>query len=108
MIETAGSRRPAPFGWLVAPIENIEMISAPRAGAILFDVGPGDRVDKGERLATIVHTPGEEAARMEIFAPQAGYVLTRCSPASARAGDDLIKLVGDARSDAARQGALEA
>jgi len=92
---------------VVKPIEHVEVISAPRAGAILFDVQPGERVAKGARLATVVHSPGEEDGAVEILAPQAGYVLTRSSRRSARAGDDLFKLVGDAPSAAARQGALE-
>ena len=32
-----------------APINHVEMIAAPRAGAILFDVAPGDRVVAGQR-----------------------------------------------------------
>ena len=98
---------PAPraFAGLVAPIEHIEMIAAPRAGAILFDVKPGDRVAEGDRLATIVHAPGEEGGSTEVFAPQAGFVLTRVSRRSTRAGDDLIKLVGEKPSATASRGA---
>ena len=95
------------FMGLVKSIDHVEMISAPRAGAVLFDAKPGDRVAKGDRLATIVHSPGEQDGAAEVFAPQNGYVLTRISGRSARDGDDLIKLVGDAPSSAARQGALE-
>ncbi len=98
---------PETFAGMVKSIEHVEMIAAPRAGAILFDVVPGDRVEKGSRLASIVHSPGEEDGAVDILAPQAGYVLTRSSVRSARAGDDLIKLVGDAPSAAAKQGALE-
>ena len=60
VVEDAAIPAPRAFAGLVAPIENIEMIAAPRSGAILFDVKPGDRVAKGDRLVTIVHTPGEE------------------------------------------------
>ena len=34
------------------------MMPAPRGGAVLYDVKPGDRVAKGARLATIVHCAG--------------------------------------------------
>lgn len=100
---------PAPgrFTGLVAPLENIDMMPAPRAGAILYDVKPGDRVAKGDRLATIVHTPGEEGGRTEVIAPQAGLILTRRSRRIIRAGEDLLKLVGDHKSDDARSGTLE-
>ena len=49
----------ATFAGVVAPLDNVEMVKAPKAGAVLFDVEPGQRVKAGERLATIVHTPGE-------------------------------------------------
>jgi predicted deacylase len=100
---------PAPGGFagIVAPLENIDMMPAPRAGAILYDVKPGDRVAKGGRLATIVHTPGETGGRTEVLAPQDGIILTRRSRRIIRAGEDLLKLVGDRKSADARSGALE-
>ncbi|MDP3898472.1 MAG: succinylglutamate desuccinylase/aspartoacylase family protein, partial [Mesorhizobium sp.] len=98
VVEDTSVAPPAAFGGLVSPIENTELIQAPRAGAILFDVKPGDRVTKGQRVATIVHSPGEEDSATEVFAPQAGYVFTRRSHRSIRAGDDLIKLAGDGPS----------
>ena len=79
----------------------------PRGGAILFHVAPGERVRKGAKLATIVHTPGEEDGAIDLHAPQAGYILTRSSRRSGRAGDDIIKLIGEARSASAKAGALE-
>jgi len=98
---------PGPFTGTAAPLENIDMMPAPRAGAILYDVKPGDRVAKGARLATIVHTPGEAGGRTEVFAPQAGMILTRRSRRIIRAGEDLLKLVGDTKSADARSGTLE-
>jgi predicted deacylase len=99
--------KPKKFAGIAAPIENVEMISMPRGGAILFHVEPGQRVRKGAKLATIVHTPGEENGAIDLFAPQAGYILTRSSRRSGRAGDDIVKLVGEARSAKAKAGALE-
>jgi predicted deacylase len=98
---------PGPFTGVAAPLENIDMMPAPRAGAVLYDVKPGDRVAKGARLATIVHTPGEAGGRTEVFAPQAGLILTRRSRRIVRAGEDLLKLVGDRKSADARSGTLE-
>lgn len=95
------------FGGLVAPIENIEMMPTPRSGAILYHVKPSDRVTKGARLATIVHAPGEPDGRTEVLAPQAGLILTRRSRRIIRAGEDLLKLVGDRKSADARSGTLE-
>ncbi|MEZ2329300.1 succinylglutamate desuccinylase/aspartoacylase family protein [Mesorhizobium sp. RCC_202] len=95
------------FSGPVVPLENIEMMPSPRAGAILYDVKPGDRVAKGDRLATIVHAPGEVGGRTEVFAPQSGFILTRRSRRIIRTGEDLLKLAGHKRSDDARSGTLE-
>lgn len=103
--EKAG--KPRKFTGVAAPIANVEMIAMPRAGAILFHVEPGQRVRKGARLATIVHTPGEPDGAIDIHAPQAGLILTRVSRRSGRAGDDVIKLVGEAPSASPKAGALE-
>ncbi|MCG7509154.1 succinylglutamate desuccinylase/aspartoacylase domain-containing protein [Mesorhizobium retamae] len=99
--------KPGRFEGVVAPLENIDMVPAPKAGALLYDAKPGDWVKKGDRLATIVHAPGEPGGRVEIFAPQDGYILTRRSHRITRKGDDLVKLVGSKRSDDARSGTLE-
>ncbi|RWO61406.1 succinylglutamate desuccinylase/aspartoacylase family protein [Mesorhizobium sp.] len=101
-LSTSGS-----FAGLVAPLENIDMMPAPRAGAVLYKVKPGDRVAKGALLATIVHAPGEAGGRTQLFAPQAGIILTRRSRRIIRAGEDLLKLVGDRKSADARSGTLE-
>jgi predicted deacylase len=99
--------KPKKFAGLAAPIGNVELISMPRGGAILFHVAPGQRVRKGARLATIVHSPGEEDGATDLHAPQAGYVLTRSANRSGRAGDDIIKLVGVGRSARPKMGTLE-
>ncbi|TIN11653.1 succinylglutamate desuccinylase/aspartoacylase family protein [Mesorhizobium sp.] len=98
---------PGSFTGIVAPLENIDMMPAPRAGAVLYNVKPGDRVAKGALLATIVHAPGEAGGRTQVFAPQAGIILTRRSRRIIRAGEDLLKLVGDRKSADARSGTLE-
>jgi predicted deacylase len=98
---------PGPFTGVVAPLENIDMMPAPKAGAVLYDVKPGDRVKKGDRLATVVYRPGEPGGHAEVFAPQDGFVLTRRSHRITRAGDDLVKLAGAGKSEDARSGTLE-
>ncbi|WP_269930463.1 succinylglutamate desuccinylase/aspartoacylase domain-containing protein [Aminobacter sp. HY435] len=99
---------PAPFAGVAQPITHIEMVKSPCSGAILYDVAPGEHIKAGTRIATIVHIPGEADSRVEVFAPQDGYILTRRSHRFTRAGDDLVKLVGVAPSADARSGALEA
>lgn len=95
------------FGGVVTPIGNVEMVKTPKAGAVLYDVVPGERVEKGQRLARIVHAPGEEDGMVDIHAPQAGFVLTRRSVHMLRAHDDVLKLLCAERSATARPGALE-
>ena len=55
----------APFAGVVAPLDNVEMVKTPKAGAVLYDVRPGDRVEEGARLATIVYAPGEEDGTLD-------------------------------------------
>lgn len=97
-----------PFTGLAAPLDNVEMVKAPQAGAVLYDVRPGDRVRAGDRLATIVRAPGDPDGEIAVTAPQSGYVLTRRSTRVLRAGEDLLKLVGDRPSAASKKpGSLE-
>ncbi|TIQ42308.1 MAG: succinylglutamate desuccinylase/aspartoacylase family protein [Mesorhizobium sp.] len=107
VIEDPSIQKAGNFTGAVVPLEDIDMMPSPRAGAILYDVRPGDRVAKGDRLATIIHAPGEPGGRTEVFAPQSGFILTRRSRRIIRAGEDLLKLAGDKRSDDARSGTLE-
>lgn len=98
---------PGPFPGVVAPLENIDMMPAPKSGVVLYHVEPGAHVKKGDPLATIVHAPGEKGGHVEVRAPQDGYILTRRSHRVTRGGEDLLKLVGTARSADARSGTLE-
>ncbi|CDX18475.1 conserved hypothetical protein [Mesorhizobium sp. ORS 3324] len=107
VVQDSSISKASSFAGAVVPLENIDMMPSPRAGAILYDVTPGDRVKKGDRLATIVHAPGEVGGRTEVFAPQSGFILTRRSRRIIRAGEDLLKLAGDKRSGDARSGTLE-
>lgn len=92
---------------VAAPIEHVEMVKTPAAGAVLFHVKPGDRVKANQLLAIVVAAPGEPDGRLEIRAPQAGYVFTRRSPRTLVAGDDVLKLIGDKPSATHKDGALE-
>ena len=95
------------YAGLAAPIRNVEMVKTPKSGAVLYDVRPGDRVTKGQRLATVVHSAGEEKGSVDILAPQDGYILTRRATRSLRANEDVLKLVGNTPSATAKPGALE-
>lgn len=109
VIEDEGVARPGGFSGVAAPLDNVEMVKAPRAGALLFDVRPGERVEAGQRLASIVFAPGEADGSVDILAPQSGFVLTRRSTRILRTGDDVLKLVGDRPSTVVkRSGSLEA
>ena len=107
VVKDATLPSPRPFRGIAAPVEHIEMVRAPRAGALLYHVKPGDRVEEGARLVTIVHSPGEPDGRLDVLAPQAGLVLTRRARRAAYSGDDLVKLIGSRPSETHRPGALE-
>jgi predicted deacylase len=91
----------------VTPLEHIEMIRAPVGGAVLFHVVPGDHVEEGAHLVTLLTAPGEADGEREVRAPQAGLVLTRKRQRLARTGDDLLKLLGSRPSATAKAGTLE-
>jgi predicted deacylase len=91
----------------VTPLEHIEMVRAPVGGAVLYHVGPGDRVEEGALLVTLLTAPGEAGGEREVRAPQAGLVLTRKRQRLARTGDDLLKLLGSRPSATAKAGTLE-
>ena len=55
-------RPPRAFDGLAATIRQVTMVRAPRPGPIWYHVAPGDRVEAGDRLATILHSPGEAGA----------------------------------------------
>ncbi|UXN62624.1 succinylglutamate desuccinylase/aspartoacylase family protein [Phyllobacterium zundukense] len=96
------------FNGPVTPLENVEMIRAPQGGMILFHVDIGTEVEAGAKLVTVVTIPGDPQGDITLTAPQAGRILTRRSHRYTRRGDDLLKLLGDKRSENARPGSLEA
>ena len=96
-----------PWSGPVAPLEHIEMVRAPVGGAVCFRRAPGDRVEAGDLLATILVRPGEEGGEVPVRAPQAGLVLSRRDHGRAKPGDDLMKLVCGAPSATTRPGPLE-
>jgi predicted deacylase len=100
---------PAAPGWTgpVAPLEFVEMVRAPAGGVLLYHVGPGDRVEEGEAVATLIARPGELGGAVPIAAPQGGLVLTRRDRRMVRPGEDVMKIVGSRRSPAAKPGPLE-
>ena len=93
----------------VTPLANVEMIKAPIGGMVLYHVAPGDDVTEGQRLATLVFEPGATDGSVDLYAPQAGHILTRRSARFLTRGDDVLKLLGNRPSSAAKKpGALEA
>lgn len=97
------------FDGLVSPLTHVEMLRAPDGGMVLYHVVPGDLVEAGAELVTIVTRPGDPTGDITLTAPQAGRILTRRSLRYVRRGDDLLKLLGDKPSAVAkRSGALEA
>jgi len=80
-----------PVETIVGDVDAAELIPTPVPGAILYDVGIGDWVRKGQRLAVILSEPG--TAHHEIRSPFDGQVMTRRDRRFARRGDDVIKVL---------------
>jgi predicted deacylase len=98
---------PAAWTGPAVPIANVEMVKAPAAGAILYEVAPGDRVREGDVVARVLVDPGVGGGETAVVAPQGGLVLTRRSQRLARRGDDIAKILGTRRAAGARPGTLE-
>ena len=99
----------AVLGKNITPLSNIEMIKAPAGGMVFYHVAPGDDVTEGQWLATLVFEPGAADGSVDLYAPQAGHILTRRSARFLTRGDDVLKLLGNRPSLAAKRlGALEA
>jgi predicted deacylase len=92
---------------LAVPLEHVEMVKAPVAGAILYEVEPGVRVREGDVVARILTDPGIPGGEVPVRAPQSGLVLTRRGHRSTRRGEPLLKLLGSHPSTGSRPGTLE-
>ncbi|MBB4183634.1 hypothetical protein GGE07_000247 [Sinorhizobium terangae] len=105
-----GARTDVPaFSGKAVPLDNIEMIRAPAAGAILFHRDIGESVHAGDLLATILAKPGTPEGAIEVRAPQDGLIVTRVSTRFARRRSDLMKIACEEPSRAVRKpGTLEA
>ena len=96
------------FSGPAVPLDNVEMIRTPAAGTVLFHRNIGERVEKGDLLATIITAPGMADGTLDVFAPQAGLIVTRVSDRLVRRGADLMKIGCDAPSSVLRKpGTLE-
>ena len=104
-----GDSSPLPaFTGPAAPLDNVEMVRAPRAGTVLFHRDIGERVAEGELLATIITAPGMADGTVDVYAPQSGLIVTRVSARLVRRRDNLMKIASDQRSAAVRKpGTLE-
>jgi predicted deacylase len=97
------------FSGPVAGLDYVQMIDAPKAGTVLFERTFGDQVKAGDRLATLVTTPGFPENDVAILAPVEGTIVTRVAARFVRRGDNLMKIASTALSNKPRKpgGALE-
>jgi len=99
---------PARYAGPAVPLDNIEMVRAPAPGTILFHADVGDRVEKGDLLATLIVRPGFADGTLEVRAGHDGLVATRTSARFARCGEDLMKIACRERAQEGRKpGTLE-
>jgi predicted deacylase len=72
-------------------VDAAQFIATPVPGALLYDVGIGDWVTEGQRLAVVLSDAG--TTRHEIRAPFEGLVMTRRDRRLARRGEEIIKVL---------------
>lgn len=89
------------------PLDNVEMVRAPRGGIVLYHRDIGEHVAAGDRVATILFDPAAEDGAVDIPAPQAGLVLSRRDQRILRPGEDVMKIVASGTSATAKPGPLE-
>ena len=96
------------FAGPAVSLDHIDMIRALEAGTVLFDRDVGERVEAGDRLATIITRPGHADGTLEIRAGRAGLIATRTSDRFVRRGGDLMKILCSEPATAGRKpGTLE-
>ena len=73
-----------------------EYLRAPQAGLLAYCVEPGDRVEKGDRIADLIQLDGEGAfvARTPLLAGTSGQVISRRSHKYVWANANVAKIVG--------------
>jgi len=89
------------------PIGNVELIVAPEGGLVDYQVGPGDRISKGDDLVTLVTKPGLPNGEKLLKAPQNGIVLSRYRDRYAQRGDTLLKMLGEQPGTSDHKGTLD-
>lgn len=76
---------------VIGDVDAAQLIATPVPGALLYDVGIGDWVTKGQRLAVVLSEAG--SMRHELLAPFDGLVMTRRDRRLARRGEEIIKVL---------------
>jgi hypothetical protein len=101
--------RKEPFTGAVAGLDYVQMVNAPVAGMLFFEHEIGEKVETGDRLATIVTVPGDPSRDVVVTAPCDGDIVTRVQHRFVRLSDNLMKIASGELSHAARKagGGLE-
>jgi len=101
--------RNQPFNGAVAGLDYVQMINAPVGGTVLFEKDVGEKVKTGDRLATIITTPGDLSRDRVIASPVDGDIVTRVIHRFVRPTDNLMKIASRELSGTPRKpgGGLE-
>lgn len=77
------------------PLTAVDMIAAPKAGVIVWNVAPGDTVNCGDILGQIVDVTDMYAPRTNVVARNSGVIFGGTSDKLVRPGQVIIKVAGD-------------
>jgi len=88
-----------PYPHLTCDLEAVDLLPAPVAGLIHWQVQLGDQVSAGQVIARIWPLGQTEGVtyQVEVCARNTGIVMTRASRPYARAGQVLVKIAGEQR-----------
>ncbi|MGB0957388.1 MAG: hypothetical protein ACPGUF_02845, partial [Litorivicinus sp.] len=91
----SGGQAIEPFDVLEVSLEAVDLLPSPAAGLIEWHVGIGDRVTRGQPVATLRGLDPTQTTRTAITARNDGLVMTTIIRRYVRAGQAICKIAGE-------------
>lgn len=85
----------------------METLLAPCAGVLVFEIGLGDCVEEGQRVARIIGRPGDPASEIVLHAAQTGRMVTGHRERLVAQGSVVAKFTGTRLSEGYNGGPLD-
>ena len=85
----------------------METVFAPCAGVLVFEIGLGDYVKEGQRVARIISRPGDPSSEVMVYAAQTGRMVTGHRERLVAQGSVVAKFTGTRLSEGYNGGPLD-